>query len=764
MFVKGSTVTNLTAGPNVDWTITGNQAAPYVPSGSSINNLNVTTALYLNGVNVTTLFSNTSLAVNSISHNYLNWVDTSSATWGYSSGDLQLEVNPVYLWRQTYADVQATNYLTRATNDAARTLTFDLSNTGTPTSSNFYSGTKAWTQVTTNMIPGLPAVLNQFATNLSYLNTNIVAGGGGNVYTSSNNVLTASNVITGSLHLPDVYANDTSVRLGFQARQRDTPPSGWSAAVDAASDAYSVSIGYAAQTWRKGTVVGSGGNASYYGTAIGYNAEAGNNATSIGQLTHADDFCASVGGFAYGNNSVVVGVGYVTGSSSITVGTGQLTGNNSILIGAGNWTEDNAIQLGDTSQTVIVPAGLSLGGVVRTNWPSGSGSGTNIYNNGSTVKGNAVTNFLDGSNVSWLISGSQASPYIPVGATVSNPRLYGPGMSMTSLTSDTSSSTLLPLVLDGTTNNYVKTTTPAYMLTLIDGAHSGHGHTTLTNLTVNGDLSVTTNLFVGGSNILALINAGSSVTLGASKLYGRGSLGGSGAAQPIGLASPMAMDSTGTNLTIAAGNYGDIVVSNGGWTVTPNAITLAKMANVSDQRLLGRAAGSSGNVQSLTTTDGIWLTNGVVTLKDGNVSLSKLTNNSTASSLLGRGALSGTGSPEKITLGSGLSMSGTVLNATGAGLRSVVVQTADFTVANTNDVVLCNFNTVAGTVTLPTDGSISDGRVVTLVKIGSENVVTSDSFISSPSPYTLLNAGSSITVVFSAAQNRWYVIAVYSGS
>lgn len=85
---------------------------------------------------------------------------------------------------------------------------------------------------------------------------------------------------------------------------------------------------------------------------------------------------------------------------------------------------------------------------------------------------------------------------------------------------------------------------------------------------------------------------------------------------------------------VSDGDKGDITVSSSGtvWTIDNDAVTYAKMQNVTTNRLLGRVS-------------------------------------------------SGTGNTEEITIGSGLSVSGTTLSALGAPI-AVVTKTADETVTS----------------------------------------------------------------------------------
>lgn len=141
--------------------------------------------------------------------------------------------------------------------------------------------------------------------------------------------------------------------------------------------------------------------------------------------------------------------------------------------------------------------------------------------------------------------------------------------------------------------------------------------------------------------------------------------------------------------TVTDGDKGDITVSGSGatWTVDNSAITYAKMQNISAvSRLLGCGSATTGAPQEITlgtglSMSGTTLNNTVTGITDGDkgditvsgsgatwtidndvVTYAKMQNVSTTSRLLGRASV-GAGDVEEITIGSGLSLSGTTLSA-----------------------------------------------------------------------------------------------------
>ena len=148
----------------------------------------------------------------------------------------------------------------------------------------------------------------------------------------------------------------------------------------------------------------------------------------------------------------------------------------------------------------------------------------------------------------------------------------------------------------------------------------------------------------------------------ASRLLGRGSASGAGDWQDISLGTGLSM--VGTTLsatggsTLADGDYGDITVSSSGtaMSIDNNVVTYAKMQDASAGNVvLARSSTSSGDY--------------------GEVALN-------ASQLLGRGS---TGNVAAITLGSGLSMSGTTLSASGVTSTKELVQASTDTAMPSSD-------------------------------------------------------------------------------
>ncbi len=143
----------------------------------------------------------------------------------------------------------------------------------------------------------------------------------------------------------------------------------------------------------------------------------------------------------------------------------------------------------------------------------------------------------------------------------------------------------------------------------------------------------------------------------ASLLIGRGSASGAGDFQEITLGSGMAM--TGTVLS-ATGSGGSVTTT--GSPASGNLTKFTGASSISNADLTGDVT-TSGTVATTIAA------NAVTTAKilDANVTLAKIANAAASSKLVGSGA-SGSGAPYvELTVGTGLSVSGTTLSATGSG-------------------------------------------------------------------------------------------------
>jgi hypothetical protein len=102
----------------------------------------------------------------------------------------------------------------------------------------------------------------------------------------------------------------------------------------------------------------------------------------------------------------------------------------------------------------------------------------------------------------------------------------------------------------------------------------------------------------------------------------------------------------------------------------------------SGQILIANSAGTVFENKSL-SGDATLTNTGALTIANDAITYAKMQSVSAASRLLGRGSAGGAGDVEEITLGSGLSLSGTTLSATGGGATLVTLSTDWSTTDNT---------------------------------------------------------------------------------
>ena len=160
----------------------------------------------------------------------------------------------------------------------------------------------------------------------------------------------------------------------------------------------------------------------------------------------------------------------------------------------------------------------------------------------------------------------------------------------------------------------------------------------------------------------------------------------------------------------------------GGTDVIANAVAAGNaglMTGADKTKLDGIATGANLYVHPNHSGDVTSVADGAQTIAADAVTYAKMQNVSAISKLLGRGSAAGAGDPEEITLGTNLSMSGTTLNAAGGGAASISSVAIDFTNGDTlrrvtvTDAAVSATSKIIGTIRRPdtTDDSADRGYI-----------------------------------------------------
>ena len=363
-------------------------------------------------------------------------------------------------------------------------------------------------------------------------------------------------------------------------------------------------------------------------------------------------------------DNLLAGVGKLQGQINTINSAGYLTGNQTI-----NWTAGGDAT-GSASGTTSISPSLTITGLRGAALPALS-TGLLKYNGSAWAFDNSSYLTSETSTLAAVTGRGNATAtgisLIQNGNVASSFALYmkrnsdlSPLGNLIQLQNAAATTDLFKVDVNGNTtaNSFIKTGGTSSQFLKADGSIDNTSYLSGNqSITLSGDVSGT-----GTTAITTSIGA-NKVTLTHMAQVANGTFLGrtsAGAGNVEALTTAQAK----TLLGIGGSNSGDVTLSGqnylslSGQTITANPIDLSG-THATGTLAAGRFGALTGDVTNAAGSYATTITNGAVTY-------SKMQNISTNNRLLGR-ATTGAGSAEEITLGSGLSISGTTLSATGAG-------------------------------------------------------------------------------------------------
>ncbi len=247
---------------------------------------------------------------------------------------------------------------------------------------------------------------------------------------------------------------------------------------------------------------------------------------------------------------------------------------------------------------------------------------------------------------------------------------------------------------------------------IVSGA-SGSGNVVGPGGSVDGNFAS----FNGGTGTV-IEDSGIASTAAASTLLGRGSASGTGFLQSITVGTGLTM--SGTTIQTTGAGTGDVV---GPSSAVDGEIVLF---DTTTGKLI-RSAASTGVVHATSGVYGVAAVN-LASEITGTLPYANFVNSTAIDVLVGRGHASGAGVMQEITLGSGLSMSGTVLSATASS--GLTIASTTITSGTTGRVLYDNAG-VLGEMTTTGSGTVLALKTSPVLITPSLDVATATSLVAS---------------------------------